>query len=124
MTAASLVPLLVKSGAIATGDVERPLADGDAIEIRDGSIEEIGPASAFDREAFDLMIDANGTLAAAGLIDLYVHPMRGDWHPRRSVLGWKRSALRGGVTSMLCQGTNLLPGRPRNACLTRSSPRW
>jgi enamidase len=112
--------LIVNCGAIATGDLVAPLAKADAIAIRGGTIEAIGVSSAFARDTFDLVIDARGTTAAPGLIDPHVHPMLGDWHPRQTVFGWMESALQGGVTSMLSQGTNLLPGRPRDAYSTKA----
>jgi enamidase len=107
--------LIVNCGAIATGDLGRPVADGDAIAIRRGRIEAIGTAGDFSRASFDLVVDARGTTAAPGLIDPHVHPLLGDWHPRQTVLGWMESALHGGVTSMLSQGAHMLPGRPRDA---------
>ena len=112
--------LVVNCAAIATGDLDAPRADGDAIAIRDGRIAAIGHSSGFDRGAFDLVVDARGTTAAPGLIDPHVHPMLGDWHPRQAVFGWMEAALQGGVTSMLSQGTNLLPGRPRDAFSTKA----
>jgi enamidase len=115
-----LSTLVVNCGAIVTGDLAAPHADGDAIAIREGRIEAIGRASAFDRASFDLVVDARGTTATPGLIDPHVHPMLGDWHPRQAVFGWMESALQGGVTSMLSQGTNLLPGRPRDAFSTKA----
>lgn len=112
--------LIVNCGTIVTGDLGQPFGDGDAIAIRQGRIEAIGNASRFHRRSFDLVVDARGTTATPGLIDPHVHPMLGDWHPRQSVLGWMESALHGGVTSMLSQGTNLLPGRPRDASGTKA----
>ena len=116
----ALSTLVVNCAGIATGDLDAPRADGDAIAIRDGRIEAIGRSSRFDRDAFDLVVDAKGTTAVPGLIDPHVHPMLGDWHPRQAVFGWMESALQGGVTSMLSQGTNLLPGRPRDAFSTKA----
>ena len=112
--------LIVNCAAIATGDLNRPLADGDAIAIRQGTIEAIGKAGQFNRETFDVVIDAVGTTAAPGLIDPHVHPLLGDWHPRQAVFGWMESALHGGVTSMLSQGIHMLPGRPKDAFSTKA----
>jgi enamidase len=116
----SIDTLILNLGAIATGDLASPRADGDAIAIRGGRIDAIGTRTDFEAGSFELVIDANGTTATPGLIDPHVHPMIGDWNPRQAVLGWMEAAFHGGITSMLSQGVVHLQGRPRDASGTKA----
>ena len=101
-------------GTLLSGALERPLLDADTIVAEGGRIAAVGKASEIDAGAADVVVDANGTTVAPGLIDSHVHPVFGDWTPRQSQLGWIDSFLHGGVTTMVSAGEVHLPGRPRD----------
>jgi enamidase len=106
--------------AIVTGDIDRPIAEGDTIIARNSKIEAIGSRKDLEPESAELFIEADGMTAMPGLIDPHVHPMLGDWSPRHSVMGLLEGALNGGVTSMLSQGSVHLEGRPRDPSGTKA----
>ena len=97
--------LIENCGAIVTGDVARPLADGDAIVVADGLIEAIGNRSALDLAPDVRRIDAQGQIAIPGLVDSHIHPVIGDWTPRMGVIGWLGQYAQAGVTTALSQGS-------------------
>ncbi len=101
-------------GLILSGALERPILDGDTILAVDGKIAAVGQAKDIDAEGATLVIDANGTTVAPGLIDSHVHPVAGDWTPRQNQMGWIDSNLNGGVTTMISAGEVHTPGRPRD----------
>ena len=101
-------------GLILTGDLARPIADGDTLVAIDGRIAALGKAKGVDATQPDQLIDAKGTAVCPGLIDSHVHPVFGDWTPRQSQLGWIDSFLHGGVTTMVSAGEVHLPGRPKD----------
>ena len=101
-------------GLILSGDLKRPILDGDTIVAVDGKIVGIGFEKDLDTEGAGTLVDANGTAVAPGLIDSHVHPVAGDWTPRQNQLGWIDSALHGGVTTMISAGEVHTPGRPRD----------
>jgi len=98
-----------------SGDLDRPVVDGDTIVADNGRITAIGRAKDIDTGGAKIEIDAKGTAVAPGLIDSHVHPVFGDWAPRQSQLNWIDSFLHGGVTTMISAGEVHLPGRPRDA---------
>jgi enamidase len=101
--------LLIRNVArIATGDLAAPLADGGAIYCEDGLIREAGSA----RADADVVLDANGLLAAPGLIDSHSHPSFGDFTFTQQSVGWMRAYLHGGVTTLVSAGELHLPGLP------------
>ena len=65
--------LIVNIGQIVSGDVARPLLDGDAIAIDGGLITAVGRG--LDGDA-DTIIDAAGTTVIPGLIDSHLHAIR------------------------------------------------
>ncbi len=101
-------------GTLLSGALERPLLDADTVVAVDGRIAAVGKAKEIDVGGADVVVDANGTTVAPGLIDSHVHPVFGDWTPRQSQLGWIDSFLHGGVTTMVSAGEVHLPGRPRD----------
>jgi len=101
-------------GLMLSGDLARPILDGDAVVAVDGRIAAVGRAAELDLEGAATVIDAKGTALAPGLIDSHVHPVFGDWTPRQSQLGWIESFLNGGVTTMISAGEVHLPGRPKD----------
>jgi enamidase len=107
-------------GTIVSGDIERPLLEGDSILTEAGKIKAIGKGKDLNLDQAGTLIDADGMTVIPGLIDPHVHPMLGDWNPRQSVMGWMEGALQGGVTSMLSQGIVHLEGRPTDAFGTKA----
>jgi enamidase len=108
-------------GAIVSGDIAAPLAEGDAIVVRDGLIAYVGAADGVPLPGTDeVVIDAAGATVMPGLIDNHVHPVVGDFSPRQRVLDFIESCLHGGVTSMISAGEPHLPGRPRDRVGTKA----
>jgi enamidase len=103
---------LIRSiGRIVSGDIERPLLEGDSIVIEDGTIAAVG--SRLDADA-DTVIDAGGTTVIPGLIDSHCHPVFGDFTPRQRTVDFIDSGLNGGITTMISAGEVHLPGRPKD----------
>ena len=114
-TGAAKGKLVIKNaGMILTGDLERPIFDGNTLVAIDGVITSLGKLGDCDTSQPDLEIDAKGSPICPGLIDSHVHPVFGDWTPRQSQLNWIDSFLHGGVTCMVSAGEVHLPGRPRD----------
>src|SRR5271169_3016043 len=88
-------------GLLLSGDIQRPILDGDTVTVRDGVITAVGREKDCDTAEPDTLIDAKGTCLCPGLIDSHVHPVFGDWTPRQNQLGWIDSTLNGGVTTMI-----------------------
>jgi len=98
-------------GQIVSGDIARPLLDGDSIVAADGKIVAIGRG--LDDDA-DTVIDARGSTVVPGLIDSHCHPVFGDFTPRQRAMDFIESGLNGGITSMISAGEVHLPGRPKD----------
>jgi len=98
-------------GALASGDIRRPLLDADSILIRDGRIAAVGRG--LDGDA-DTVIDARATTVLPGLIDSHVHPVFGDFTPRQRTMDFIDSMMNGGVTTAISAGEVHLPGRPKD----------
>jgi enamidase len=103
--------LIRNIGQIVTGDLGRPLAEGDSIVIDGGLIAAVGRG--LDADA-DTVIDARGTTVIPGLIDSHCHPVFGDFTPRQRTLDFIESGLNGGITTMISAGEVHLPGRPKD----------
>jgi enamidase len=103
--------LIVNIGQIVSGDIARPLLDGDTIAMEDGRIAAVGQG--LDGEA-DTVIDAQGSTVIPGLIDSHCHPVFGDFTPRQRTIDFIESGLHGGVTTMISAGEVHLPGRPKD----------
>jgi enamidase len=106
---------IVNIGSIVSGDLDHPFAAGDTIVTEDERIVAVGPASARDVEACDVVIDADRTTAMPGLIDSHVHVTFGDYTPRQQTVGYLESYLHGGVTTAISASEVHVPGRPRDA---------
>ncbi len=107
--------LIRNLGAIATGDIRAPLADGDEILIEDGRIAAVGRGlAAGEGASAEQVIDAHGSTAIPGLIDSHAHPVFGDFSPRQRTIDFIESGLHGGVTTVMSAGEVHLPGRPRD----------
>lgn len=107
-------------GTIATGRVERPVADGDAILIENDVIAAIGRESDFAITEIDTLVDAGGATVIPGLLDSHCHPTLGDYSPRQRTQDWIESAVHGGVTSFVSAGEVHVPGRPRDRVGTKA----
>jgi enamidase len=102
------------AGAIVSGDVEKPLLEGDAVVVRDGRIARAGADDSLDATGIEREIDAAGATILPGLIDSHVHPVLGDYTPRQRTLDFIDSYLHGGVTAMISAGEPHVPGRPKD----------
>ena len=100
-------------GTIVSGDINKPILDGDSVLIEDGKIKAIG-VDLVEENSDAKVIDAKGTTLTPGLIDSHVHVTIGDYAPRQKTLDFISSALHGGVTTMISAGECHLPGRPKD----------
>jgi enamidase len=103
--------LIRNIGQIVSGDIARPLLDGDSIVAADGKIVAVGQS--LDADA-DTVIDARGSTVVPGLIDSHCHPVFGDFTPRQRTIDFIESGLNGGITTMISAGEVHLPGRPKD----------
>lgn len=101
-------------GLLLSGDITKPILDADTVVAVGGKISAVGKVKDVDASSAQMVIDANGTAVAPGLIDSHVHPVAGDWTPRQNQLGWIDSCLHGGVTTMVSAGEVHTPGRPKD----------
>ena len=99
-------------GTIVTGDIDQPLANGDAIVVRDGLIAYVGDDPGSTADGIENVIDASGATVMPGLCDNHVHPVLGDYTPRQRQVDFIESSLHGGVTTMISAGEPHTPGRP------------
>ncbi len=107
--------LLIRNiGLLLSGDLQNPILDADTVVAVDGKISAVGKEKDVDPGGATVIIDANGTTLAPGLIDSHVHPVAGDWTPRQNQIGWIDSYLHGGVTAMISAGEVHTPGRPKD----------
>ena len=110
-----MADLVVRNaGAIVSGDLEKPLLEGDAVVVRDGKIAGVGGDGSLDATGIEREIDAGGATILPGLIDSHVHPVLGDYTPRQRTLDFIESYLHGGVTAMISAGEPHVPGRPKD----------
>ena len=106
-----MATLIRNLGQVLSGDVRQPLIDADSVLLADGRITAIGRDLNDDAA---IVVDANGTTLAPGLIDSHSHPVIGDFTPRQRTLDFYESGLHGGVTTAISAGEPHLPGRPRD----------
>ena len=103
--------LIRNIGQIVSGDIARPLLDGDSIVVDGGKIVAVGVRLDDDAET---VIDARGSTVVPGLIDSHCHPVFGDFTPRQRTIDFIESGLNGGITTMISAGEVHLPGRPKD----------
>jgi len=107
-------------GAIVSGDINKPLMEGDTILIVDGKIRQIGGKSILEGVMAGQVVDARGTTVIPGLIDSHTHPVLGDFTPRQKTLDYLDSSVHGGVTTMISAGEPHVPGRPKDPAGTKA----
>src|ERR1700693_6031651 len=100
--------LIRNIGLIVSGDIAKPLLDGDSIVVVDGRIAAVGKG--LDGDA-DTVIDAKGSAVIPGLIDSHCHPVFGDFTPRQRTMDFIESGLNGGGTTMVSAGGRHPPRR-------------
>src|SRR6266699_6501651 len=103
--------LISNIGLIVSGDIAKPLLEGDSIVVVDGTIAAVGKG--LDGDA-DTVIDVKGSAVIPGLIDSHCHPVFGDFTPRQRTMDFIESGLNGGLTTMISAGEVHLPGRPKD----------
>jgi enamidase len=104
---------LINIGAVATGVLERPLAEVEAILVKDGRIAAMGAALEVGTNEADVLIDCQGTTVMPGLIDSHCHVVLGDYTPRQKTVDFLDSYVHGGITTVISAGEGVhAPGRP------------
>lgn len=106
--------LIKNIGTLISGDIEEPVLEADSLYIVDGEIREIGSESDPASKEADVVVDANGSTIAPGLIDSHCHVVLGDYAPRQKQVGFLDSEVHGGVTTMISAGEVHLAGRPKD----------
>ena len=106
---------LVNVGALATGILESPRAEAEAIVVENGRIAAIGAASRTGAARADVVVDCVGTTVIPGLIDSHCHVVLGDYTPRQKTVDFLDSYVHGGITSVVSAGEGVhAPGRPHD----------
>jgi len=105
---------IVNIGAVVTGRLDRPRADGDAIYMSNGKITAIGRRKDVAADSADVIIDAAGTTLVPGLIDSHCHVVLGDYTPRQKTVDFLDSYVHGGITRVISPSEVHAPGRPRD----------
>jgi len=109
---------IVGIGTLLSGDMESPvIEDVDAI-VGDGpTITHIGRQSEIQEfiSSADIVIDAQGSTVAPGLIDSHCHVVLGDYTPRQKTVGFLESYVHGGITSIISPGEIHAQGRPHTS---------
>src|SRR5437667_9857807 len=103
--------LIKNIGLIVSGDIERPLVEGDSIAIADGRIVAVGKGL---EDQADTVIDAKGSAVIPGPIDSHCSPVFGDFTPRQRTMDFIESGLNGGITTMISAGAVHLAGHPKD----------
>jgi enamidase len=112
--------LLKNIATIVSGDIEKPLLDGDAVYVEDGKIVKVGKLSDFGEVSADKTVDCNGTTLIPGLLDSHCHTILGDYTSRQNQSGFLESELHGGVTTIISAGEVHLKGRPKDPAGTKA----
>jgi enamidase len=111
---------VVNIGRLASGRLEAPIIDADALVVRDGRIAAIGRAGQLDVDA-DVVVDCRGTTVMPGLIDSHCHVVLGDYTPRQKTVDFLDSYVHGGITSVVSAGEGVhAPGRPHDPVAARA----
>ena len=112
---------LVNIGALATGVLEAPRAEADAILVVDGRIAAIGRGALPEARDADVVVDCRGTTVMPGLIDSHCHVVLGDYTPRQKTVDFLDSYVHGGVTTVVSAGEGVhAPGRPHDPIASKA----
>ena len=112
---------LVNIGALATGVLEAPALEADAILVRDGRIAAIGAEARTAARGADVVVDCRGTTVIPGLIDSHCHVVLGDYTPRQKTVDFLDSYVHGGITSVVSAGEGVhAPGRPHDPAASKA----
>ncbi len=106
---------VVNIGCLFSGELDHGLLDADTLLCRDGKIAKIGKQSQVDMSGADVVVDAQGSAVAPGLIDSHCHVVLGDYTPRQKTVDFLDSYVHGGITSAISPGEIHAPGRPKDA---------
>src|SRR5258708_27754655 len=112
---------LVNVGALATGILESPRAEAEAILVEGGRIAAIGAASRTGAAWADVVVDCQGTTVLPGLIDSHCHVVLGDYTPRQKTVDFLDSYVHGGITSVVSAGEGVhAPRRPHDPVASKA----
>ncbi|WP_432047177.1 amidohydrolase family protein [Streptomyces asiaticus] len=109
---------VVDAGTVLSGDHRTPLiADADTVVSEDGTIVAVGRRGDLATlvDTAEVVIDANGSTVAPGLIDSHCHVVLGDYTPRQKTVDFLASYVHGGITSVVSPGEIHAQGRPHDA---------
>ena len=115
-------------GTILSGDINKPVLEGDTILIADGKIKAIGGDALAAISTAEIaaeveqgtVIDAAGATVAPGLFDTHVHTSLGDYAHRQFASNFIEGELHGGVTTIISAGECHTPGRPKDPAGTKA----
>ena len=115
-----MATIVIKNiGEILTGDIAKPVAEGNTIVVVDGKISAVGGEAVASGVQADKVIDAAGATVAPGLFDTHVHVSVGDYGHRQKAVGFIEAELNGGVTTVISAGECHMPGRPKDPVGTK-----
>jgi enamidase len=106
------------AGVVLSGDHRAPVVVGaDTVIATDGTITAVGAGSDLEEavDSAEVVIQADGTTVAPGLIDSHCHVVLGDYTPRQKTVDFLASYVHGGITSVVSPGEIHAPGRPHDA---------
>ena len=109
---------VVGAGTVMSGDYRAPIHEGaDTVICSDGVIVAVGRGQDLADEVRDseVVVDANGSTVAPGLIDSHCHVVLGDYTPRQKTVDFLASYVHGGITSVVSPGEIHAQGRPHTA---------
>lgn len=109
---------VTNAGTVLSGDFEAPtIAGADTVIARDGLITATGRTDdlAAQISDSDVIVDAQGSTIAPGLIDSHCHVVLGDYTPRQKTVDFLASYVHGGITRVVSPGEIHAQGRPHDA---------
>lgn len=107
-------------GTILSGDINKPILEGDTIVVTDGKIAAVGGPQVAEGVEAEKVIDAAGSTVAPGLFDTHVHTTLGDYAHRQFATNFIEGELHGGVTTIISAGECHTPGRPKDPAGTKA----
>ena len=109
---------VVGANILLSGDHREPIVAGaDTVVATDGVITAVGRRDDLESDiaAADVVVDAENTTLAPGLIDSHCHVVLGDYTPRQKTVDFLASYVHGGITSVVSPGEIHAQGRPHDA---------